>query len=148
MADLPTATRTAKLQELQKRLQVLSIHCSQVGDTRPVSFCQFSPNSKLIATGSWLVIFTNLRLENKIITFCVYRTGVCKVWTVPDCELKQTLVGHKHQIGAVVFHPKATLTQDEGACNMASCSADGAVKLWNFKRLVFVFFIYTSKFNM
>ncbi|XP_017783416.1 PREDICTED: U4/U6 small nuclear ribonucleoprotein Prp4 [Nicrophorus vespilloides] len=113
LADLPSATRTAKTQEIQKRLQVLSIYSSQVGDTRPISFCQFSPNSELLATGSW--------------------TGLCKIWSVPNCELKQTLKGHTHQIGAIIFHPQATLTQDKSICNMASCAADGSVKLWDFK---------------
>lgn len=53
LADLPTATKTARTQELQKRLQALSIHSSQIGDTRPISYCQFSPNSQLVATASW-----------------------------------------------------------------------------------------------
>ena len=26
-----------------------------MGDTRPISFCQFSPDSNLLATGSWSV---------------------------------------------------------------------------------------------
>lgn len=63
-----------------------------------------------------------------------FRSGVCKVWTAGDCELKQTLNGHTCHVGAIVFHPKATLTQDENVCNMASCAADGSVKLWDFKR--------------
>lgn len=53
LAELPTATKTARTQELQKRLQALSIHSSQIGDTRPISYCQFSPNSQLLATASW-----------------------------------------------------------------------------------------------
>lgn len=51
--ELPEATRTARRQELQKKLQALSIYCSQIGDTRPISYCQFSPDSKLLATASW-----------------------------------------------------------------------------------------------
>src|SRR5258706_7771525 len=46
---------------------------SQIGDDRPVSIVRFSPNSKLLATGSW--------------------TGLVKVWSVPDCKLKSTLRG-------------------------------------------------------
>lgn len=53
MVELSSATRTAKTQEMQKRLQMLSIYSSQVGDTRPISYCTFSPNSQLLATGSW-----------------------------------------------------------------------------------------------
>jgi len=51
--ELPEATRTARRQELQKKLQAVSIYCSQIGDTRPISYCQFSPDSKLLATSSW-----------------------------------------------------------------------------------------------
>ncbi|KAK9878963.1 hypothetical protein WA026_003782 [Henosepilachna vigintioctopunctata] len=111
--EFPTATKTARMQELQKRIQVLSIYSSQIGDTRPISYCQFSPNSKLLATASW--------------------SGLCKIWTVPDCTLKQTLKGHICNVGAIIFHPQATLSQDENVCNMASCASDGSVKLWDFK---------------
>lgn len=51
----PEASRTARRQELQKRLQSLSIYASQIGDTRPISFCQFSPDSKMLVTSSWQV---------------------------------------------------------------------------------------------
>lgn len=51
--DTSSATKTAKFQELQKSLQIMSIYSSQVGDTRPISYCQFSPNSKFLATASW-----------------------------------------------------------------------------------------------
>lgn len=112
--DLPSATQTAKTQELQKKLHVLSIHSSQIGDTRPISFCQFSPNSEMLATASW--------------------SGLCKVWSVPGCELIQTLRGHTCNVGAVVFHPKATISQEETVCNMATCASDGSVKLWDFKK--------------
>lgn len=53
MKELSSTTRTAKNQELQKKLHLLSIHSSQIGDTRPISYCQFSPNSQLLATASW-----------------------------------------------------------------------------------------------
>jgi len=108
---LSAATRTAKRQELLKKLQALSIYCSQIGDTRPISYCQFSPNSKILATASW--------------------SGLCKLWSVPDCTLLRTLKGHTCNVGCIVFHPKATITEDvidENAgqtCVMASCAADG-----------------------
>lgn len=43
----------AKRQELYKTLRSLNINCSQIGDTRPISFCEFSPNSEILATASW-----------------------------------------------------------------------------------------------
>lgn len=36
-------------------------------------------------------------------------------------------------MGAIVFHPKATISNDESICNMASCAGDGSVKLWDLK---------------
>ncbi|KAF5299499.1 hypothetical protein FQR65_LT01081 [Abscondita terminalis] len=113
MRDVPDANRTAKRQEIQKKLQVLAIHSSQIGDVRPISHCEFSPNSQLLATGSW--------------------TGLCKVWSIPSCELQQTLRGHNSNVGAIIFHPKATISQEENVCNMVSCAFDGSVKLWSFK---------------
>ncbi|XP_033221362.1 U4/U6 small nuclear ribonucleoprotein Prp4 isoform X2 [Belonocnema kinseyi] len=114
--ELPGATRTARRQELLKKLQALSIYCSQIGDTRPISYCQFSPNSKVLATASW--------------------SGNCNLWSVPDCTLLRTLKSHNCNVGCIVFHPKATLSEDILAeetgqiCVLASCSVDGSVKLW------------------
>ena len=36
-------------------------------------------------------------------------------------------------MGTITFHPYATISLDEASACMASCSADGAVKLWNLK---------------
>ncbi|PSN50362.1 U4/U6 small nuclear ribonucleoprotein Prp4 [Blattella germanica] len=108
--ELPEATRTAKRQELQKRLTAVSIYCSQIGDTRPLSYCEFSPDSKMLATASW--------------------SGLCKVWAVPNCDLLLTLRGHNCNVGAVVFHPQAMQEGEESVCTLASCAADGSVKLW------------------
>uniref|UniRef100_A0A0A9YDH1 U4/U6 small nuclear ribonucleoprotein Prp4 n=1 Tax=Lygus hesperus TaxID=30085 RepID=A0A0A9YDH1_LYGHE len=106
----PEATITAKNQELQKKLTSLSIYCSQIGDTRPISYCCFSPDSSMLATSSW--------------------SGLCKIWSIPDCEEKKVLRGHNCNVCAIVFHPKAGL--EEGiACALASCAVDGTVKLWS-----------------
>jgi len=103
--------KNARRQEIQRRMRNMNIYCSQIGDTRPLSYCEFSPNGKMLVTGSW--------------------SGLCKLWTVPDCKLIRTLRGHNHQVGAIVFHPKATVGLSDEGCCMASCAADGTVKLWN-----------------
>ncbi|XP_040581144.1 uncharacterized protein U4-U6-60K [Lepeophtheirus salmonis] len=106
------ALEMARTQEIQKRLKSLDVVASQIADTRPISWCTFSPNSQYLLTGSW--------------------SGLCKLWSVPDCKEIRTLRGHSSNIGSIVFNPHATL---EGHSNkdpcMASCSQDGSVKLWN-----------------
>lgn len=109
--DTPESQKHARTQEFHKKLRNLTIYCSQIGDTRPVSSCQFSPNSKMLATSSW--------------------SGLCKLWSIPDCQPIRTLRGHTHQVGAIVFHPRATVSLPSTGCCLASCSTDGSVKLWN-----------------
>ena len=64
--------RTAKVQELYRRLRVswlidylnifvelcchvqaTTLHCSQLGDNRPLSHCEFSPDDQMVAVSSW-----------------------------------------------------------------------------------------------
>ena len=52
-AEMPEKTRMAAQQEVQKRVKNLDVVASQIADTRPVSFCQFSPDSQMLATASW-----------------------------------------------------------------------------------------------
>ena len=107
--ELSESSRMAKNQEMQKRLKSLDILASQIADTRPVSWCQFSPDSQYLATGSW--------------------SGLCKVWSVPDCKEKITFRGHQQNVGNVVWNPDVN-----SDVNLASCSSDGSVKLWNFEQ--------------
>jgi U4/U6 small nuclear ribonucleoprotein PRP4 len=46
---------------------------SQIGDTRALSAVRFSPDSKMLLTGSW--------------------TGTAKLWNVPSCKEVRTLKG-------------------------------------------------------
>lgn len=113
--ELPSATRTARRQELLKKLQALSTYCSQVGDVqanpRPLSYCEFSPDSSMLATASW--------------------SGLCNLWSVPDCKVVRTLDGHTNKVECVTWHPKATIATDvlaegsEKTCVMATCSFEG-----------------------
>jgi len=108
---LGEAQLNARTQELHKRMRSVNIEASQIGDTRPLSYCSFSPNGRVLATASW--------------------SGLCKLWSIPECDEIITLRGHSCNVGAIVFHPQSTLTLDESACNMASCAQDGSVKLWS-----------------
>jgi len=107
----PDKTKMAVKQEVQKKVKALDVQASQIVDTRPVSFCQFSPDSKMLATASW--------------------SGVCKLWSVPDCKEIRSLRGHSTQVGAICFNPKAEMRMDNEDPVMASCGSDGSVKLWS-----------------
>ncbi|KAG8221007.1 WD40-repeat-containing domain protein [Butyriboletus roseoflavus] len=84
---------------------------SQIGDDRPISQVRFSPNSKILATGSW--------------------SGAVRLWNVPACTPIRTLRGHADRVGGVAWHPQATLTQGEGLVNLVSGAGDMSVNLWS-----------------
>ncbi|XP_059044840.1 U4/U6 small nuclear ribonucleoprotein Prp4 [Achroia grisella] len=133
---LAGSVRAAAKQESQRRASAISTYCSQVGDSRPISFCRFSGDSKMLITSSW--------------------SGLSKIWSVPECTPLQVLKGHTCNVSAATFHPAATIPDhflekinavkdsEEGqlamdtsgdstsVCSMASCAYDGTVHLWNF----------------
>ncbi|KZT71965.1 WD40 repeat-like protein [Daedalea quercina L-15889] len=84
---------------------------SQIGDDRPISQVRFSPNSQVLATGSW--------------------SGNVKLWNIPNCTPISTLRGHTDRVGGVAWHPRATLTQSEDAVNLVSGAGDMNVNLWS-----------------
>lgn len=84
---------------------------SQVGDTRPVSLVRFSPDSKLLATGSW--------------------SGGVRLWDVPSARERKSLRGHSDKVGGLAWHPRATISQSSTAVNLASGAADAKVHLWS-----------------
>ncbi|CAI8050160.1 U4/U6 small nuclear ribonucleoprotein Prp4 [Geodia barretti] len=110
-AKRPGAEKAARTQELHKALRSLSNSASQVGDERPVSFCQFSPDSQQLATCSW--------------------SGLCKLWSLPSCNLIRVLRSHNERAGSIVWHPQATISLSPTALNLASCAADGSISLWD-----------------
>lgn len=63
---LTDSQRTAKKQKLFQRLRGVTIAASQIGDDRPIAFCEFSPNEEIIATASW--------------------SGLCKLWKTSTLE--------------------------------------------------------------
>uniref|UniRef100_A0A1B0D1P2 Pre-mRNA processing factor 4 (PRP4)-like domain-containing protein n=1 Tax=Phlebotomus papatasi TaxID=29031 RepID=A0A1B0D1P2_PHLPP len=85
--------------------------CSQVGDTRPISHCSFNADSSLLMTSSW--------------------SGICKLWSVPNCEFIQNFRGHSCHVGGVAFRnnvPRDAMSK----VAIASGATDGTVKLWAF----------------
>lgn len=109
--EIPSATKAGRTVELQKRLQSVNLDCSQVGDTRPVNQCAFNYDSSMLLTSSW--------------------SGFCKLWSIPDCKLVQTLRGHDWNTSGIAFRP-GVLKDDKETAAMASSGFDGVVKLWSF----------------
>nr|CAH8843309.1 unnamed protein product [Trichobilharzia regenti] len=109
-ANAPASQRKAKQQEYHKVLRNTNLLCSQVGDVRPLSMCRFSPDGKQLATASW--------------------SGLCRLWSMPDCNLVLNLRGHSAPACAIVWHPQAGL-QAEQQLALASSAQDGSVKLWS-----------------
>lgn len=86
---------------------------SQVGDARrPLNSCSFSPDAKMIATGSW--------------------SCLVKLWNA-DCSARSVLRGHTERVCDVVFHPDAKIAaaDDDTSVHLASGGADSVVHLWS-----------------
>nr|XP_040053488.1 LOW QUALITY PROTEIN: U4/U6 small nuclear ribonucleoprotein Prp4 [Gasterosteus aculeatus aculeatus] len=113
LKEVAEATRAIRQQEQQNSLRNLNNFCSQIGDDRPISFCHFSPDSKMLATGSW--------------------SGLCKLWSVPDCSLIRTLRGGRtSHVGSVVFPGEGgSLPSTNHNFSWPSWSAHGSFMLWN-----------------
>lgn len=111
MREVSSATKAGRMVELQKRLQSVELDCSQVGDDRAISQCAFNFDSSLLLTSSW--------------------SGLCKLWSVPDCGLVQTLRGHAFFTSSIAFRPGVPRDETKVAA-MASADFEGVVKLWSF----------------
>jgi U4/U6 small nuclear ribonucleoprotein PRP4 len=108
------SARMARNQEVQKQMKTMDLQASQIADARPVSWCQFSPDSQMLATASW--------------------SGLVKLWSVPECQELSVFRGHQQNVGCVAFSPRASkqsLDDFSGEVVLGSCSQDGAVKLWS-----------------
>ncbi|CAD6184479.1 unnamed protein product [Caenorhabditis auriculariae] len=107
----PSHEKALARQEAHKWVQQLNLHASQVADTRPVSFCEFSADSNHIVTSGW--------------------SGNVSVWKREDCRKIRGFTGHGAQAGCARFHPGAFTTNAESTLNVVSCSHDGTVFLWS-----------------
>ncbi|CAO3651928.1 unnamed protein product [Cunninghamella blakesleeana] len=110
-SETPLSQLKMGRKECREKLTNYTGWSTQVADERPVVQCAFSPDSKLLLTGSW--------------------SGGCKLWSIPNCELVSTLAGHPQRVGGVAFHPEATLSLDKASVNFATSGAEGTIKLWS-----------------
>ena len=143
---IPEVYRTAKVQDLYRRLRVSSVRIRL--SLIPIVFLRqhrciavswativLCPTVNSVPTIKWLRlplgIRSSFRLRFSRLDLFDFRSGLCKLWTVPDCRPVRTLRGHTINACCISWHPQSTLTQDPGMINLASSSFDGSVKLWN-----------------
>lgn len=110
-ATIPLSRILATRKEIFAPLRTFTNLGSQIGDTRPVSIVRFSPDGKVLATGSW--------------------SGGVRLWEIPSAKEKMTLRGHTDKVGGLAWHPRATLTQSATELNLATGAADANIHLWN-----------------
>ena len=54
--------------------------------------------------------------------------------------LSLSLSGHNDRVGAIVFHPQATVSHSSSSLSLASCAADGSVCLWDLEKYIDISF--------
>eukprot|EP00049_Salpingoeca_infusionum_P001226 m.46386 g.46386 ORF g.46386 m.46386 type:complete len:583 (+) comp10919_c0_seq5:160-1908(+) len=128
----PDQSREVAKQKQLSNLALYANYGSQVGDSRPLSFCRFAPDAERVATASW--------------------TGLVHVWSTPECKTLHKLRGHSDRASAVAWHPRAAASASNGSSGgmdvaadssadggdgpvqLASCGVDGTVHLWSLKK--------------
>ncbi|KAI9297964.1 U4/U6 snRNP-specific spliceosomal protein, partial [Neoconidiobolus thromboides FSU 785] len=110
----PIAHGKALRQDLFKYLKTYGNYSSQVGDERPLTQCKFSPDSKMLLTGSW--------------------NGNCKLWSIPESKHIMTFRGHTDRLCGIAFHPKSTISQSKSEVNFATGSSDNLINLWGLEK--------------
>ncbi|KZT57629.1 WD40 repeat-like protein [Calocera cornea HHB12733] len=110
-STLPLSRIVEARKKVFAEVKTFNILGTQVADDRPVSQTRFSPDSKMLATGSW--------------------SGSVKVWGIPNCDPRMTFRAHSDKVGGVAWHPRATIGQDAAAVNLVSGGAEGDLHLWS-----------------
>lgn len=100
----------ADLEDYVNSIGPYEVQESQYADDRCVSRGCLSPDEELFATSGW--------------------SGICRVWGVPDCQLRTELKGHSDRVVNIRFHPMAGKISPDGP-NLATASADCSVRLWS-----------------
>lgn len=57
-------------------------------------------------------------------------SGDCKIWSIPDCELKTKLMGHANRVNDIKFHPYLNNSSNYEYGSLATASSDNTVRLW------------------
>lgn len=109
--QIPLSKLIAHRKAQNARLRSFVSQGSQIAADRPVGIARFSPDSKLIATGSW--------------------AGDLRVFDAGELSERKKVTGHNDKVSGVAWHPAATLTQSTSSCNLVSGGGEGDVCLWS-----------------
>lgn len=101
--DDPDEDMDAEMDWAVKQVGNMALHCSEIGDDRPLSGCSFSHDGRVLATCSL--------------------SGVAKLWNMPQVNMVSTLKEHKERATDVAFSPVNNC--------LATASADRTARLWN-----------------
>mmetsp|Transcript_5151 Transcript_5151/g.10424 ORF Transcript_5151/g.10424 Transcript_5151/m.10424 type:complete len:551 (+) Transcript_5151:1-1653(+) len=92
----------------------MTLNSSQVGDDRPVTAVRYSPDGRMVCSGSL--------------------SGVVKVWDSETLKNKGVLRGTLDRITSVCWHPDAH-ENNNGPILLAASSAEGCCHLYDFRRV-------------
>eukprot|EP01083_Nonionella_stella_P042403 114556_1 len=106
----PDIMERVKLNDVFRTLKEYTSQCSEIGDSRGLSACSFSPDCRTLATSSW--------------------SGLCKLWSF-DGKCLGSFRGHAGRVSDIVFHPSAPANPASTSVAFMSAGIDRTVRLWS-----------------
>lgn len=110
-ATIPLQKHIKHRRAIKEHLSGYQVLGSQIAGDRPVALARISPDSKLVAAGSW--------------------SGTIRLLEIPSLENKGLLRGHTDRVGGMSWHPQATVSLPPESANLASGGAEGQIHLWS-----------------
>lgn len=112
-STIPLRTQIKYRKAVKDHLSGYELFGSQIASDRPIASAMFSPDGKLIASGSW--------------------SGTVKLSDIPNLDEKKLLRGHNEIVSGLSWAPSALDTSDESAqttLQLASGGGEGNINFW------------------
>ncbi|KAF6718774.1 U4/U6 small nuclear ribonucleoprotein Prp4 [Oryzias melastigma] len=113
--EVSEANKTIRQQELHKSLRV-----------RQPDICS---NATILFCRNTSLFFCRISTTSAVRSEMIGQSASATLAPTPGCWPPRP--GHNTNVGAIVFRPEAGISLDQSDINLASCAADGTVKLWN-----------------
>lgn len=110
-AQTPLSKLISHRKTQNARLRTYLSQGSQIAADRPVSIARFSPDSRVIATGSW--------------------AGDLRLFDATDLTETRKVTGHVDKVSGLAWHPQATLSLPDSVFNLVTGGGEGDVCLWD-----------------